>query len=236
MMVRRLSSPYVICGVLAGSSLLSSAVLLLDPEPFAPGAAALIAIGLLAYTVIAVAGVLLVRAPWARWLGLGASVGFIVAIAVAGFDSAWSVLAIGVALAAVAGLAGPWLTVWLRQRPGLGPEPKAVALPLVALGAAPVAGVAAWSGLSPAVILAAVLGPVAAWGYSRAWSWGLWALRIAYPIAAAVAATQLGWGGAVLIVGHGLVVAFLAWSQEASRAQRPIGAALPAPRYRRRTP
>lgn len=235
-MAQRLTSPYIISGVLGASSLLSSAVLLLDPEPLAPGAAVLIAVGLVAYTVIAVAGMLLVRAPWARWLGLGATISAIVVTAVTGFDSAWSIAAILVTLAAVAGLSGPWLTVWLRQRPGMGPEPKAVALPLVALGAAPIAGVAAWSGLSPPVIFAAVLGPAAAWGYSSAWTWGLWALRIAYPIAAAAAATQLDWRGAALIVGHGVVVAFLAWSPEASRAQRPIGAALPAPRYRRRTP
>jgi hypothetical protein len=235
-MSRRITAPYLISSLLAASSLLSAAALLLDPDPFAPGAAGLIAIGLLAYTVIAVAGMLLVRAPWARWLGLGATIGAVVVTAITGFDSARALLVIGASLVAVAALAGPWLTVWLRQRPGTGPEPKAVALPLVALGAAPVAGFAAWSGLSAPVLLAAVLGPVAAWGYSRARGWGLWTLRVAYPITAVVAATQVGWAGAILFAGHGLVVAFLAWSPEASRAQRPIGATLPAPRYRRRTP
>lgn len=234
--MRRARAPYVVCGLLAATALLSSAVLISDPDPFAPGAAALLAIGVVVYTVVAVAGVLLVRAPWARWLGLGATIGALVVTAVTGIDSAWSIAAIVVGLAAVAGLAGPWLTLWLRQRQGLGPEPKAMALPLVALGAAPIAGVAAWSGVSPPVVFAAVLGVVAAWGYSSAWSWGLWALRVAYPIATIAAATQVDWRGAVLIIGHGAAVAVLAWSGEASRAQRPIGAALPAPRYRRRTP
>lgn len=235
-MAHRITTPYLVSGLLAASSLLSSVALLFDPDPFAPGAAGLIAIGLLAYAVIAVAGMLLARAPWARWLGLGATIGAVVVTAITGFDSAWTLLIVGTSLVAVAALAGPWLTLWLRQRPGTGPQPKAVALPLVAIGAAPVAGFAAWSGLSAPVLLAAVLGPVAAWSYSRAWGWGLWTLRVAYPITAVVAATQVGWAGAILFAGHGLVVAILAWSPEASRAQRPIGATLSAPRYRRRTP
>jgi hypothetical protein len=235
-MAQRPTAPYIISSLLAASSLLASLALLFDPDPFASGAAALIAIGLLGYTVIAVAGMLLVKAPWARWLGLGATIGAVVVTAITGFDSPWVLLIIGTSLIAIAALAGPLLTLWLRQRPGAGPEPKAVALPLVALGAAPVAGFAAWSGLSAPVLLAAVLGTVAAWSYSRAWGWGLWALRAAYPITAVVAATQVGWAGAILFAGHGLVVALLAWSPEASRAQRPIAAAFPAPRYRRRTP
>ncbi len=232
----RLTPPYLISGVLTGSSLLSSAVLLSDPEPFAPGAAALLGIGIVMYTLVAIAGILLVRAPWARWLGLGTTVGVLVLTAITGFDSAWSIVAIVISLLAVAALSGPWLKVWLRQRPGTGPEPKAVALPLIALGAAPVAGLASWSGLTPLVGAVAVLGPVAAWAYARAWRWGLWALRVAYPLATAAAATQLAWQGALLLVAHGAVVGLLAWSPEATRAQLPIGGTLPAPRYRRRTP
>ena len=55
-------------------------------------------------------------------------------------------------------------------------------------------------------------------------------------VAAVVAATQLGLAGATLLTLHAAVVAVLAWSPEASRAQRPINARLPAPRPRRRTP
>ena len=233
--MQRLNVPYTISGLLAVSSLVGAAALMFDPDPFAVGAAALIAIGLLFYTVIALAGILLVRAPWARWLGLGVAISTLVLMALTGFDSASSIAAVGLALAAVAGLAGPWLRVWLRQRPGTGPEPKAVALPLVAIGAAPVAGLAAWSGLNAAVIFAAALGPVGAWGYARSWRWGLWTLRIAYPLIAAIAATQVAIVGALLLVAHGIGVAVFAWSPEASRAQRPIGGPLPAPRYPKRT-
>ena len=232
----RISAPYVICGILTGSSLLASAVLLSNPDPFAPGAAALLAIGIVMYTLVAIAGILLVRAPWARWLGLGTTIGALLLIAFTGFETAASIAGVVVSLVAIAALSGPWLKVWLRQRPGTGPEAKAVALPLIALGAAPVAGLAAWSRLTPLVGLVALLGVVAAWGYARAWRWGLWALRIAYPVAAAAAATQLEWQGAVLLVAHGAVVGALAWSPEANRAQLPIGGTLPAPRYRKRTP
>ena len=229
----RLTPPSVISGVLTGSSLWSAAVLLSDPDPFAIGAAALISIGVLGYTLIAVAGILLVRAPWARWLGLSTTIGVLLITAITGFDSAWAYLAIAVSLAAVAGLSGPWLKVWLRQRPGTGPEPKAVALPLIATGAPLVAGLAAWPGLTALVIAAAMLGPVAAWGYGRAWRWGLWALRIAYPVMAVAAGAQVGWPGGLLLGGHGVVVSVLAWSAEASRAQLPIGTTLPAPRPQR---
>lgn len=232
----RLSAPYVISGVLTASSLLSAAVLLADPDPLVTGAAVLITTGIVIYTLIAISGILLVRAPWARWLGLGTTIGALILTAITGFGSAWAYLAALASLGAIAGLSGPWLRVWLRQRPGMGPEQKAVALPIIALGALPVAGLAAWSGLTWLVVAAALLGPLAAWGYARAWRWGLWALRLGYPLVAIGAAAQVGLPGGLLLGAHAAVVAVLAWSAEASRAQLPIGGTLPAPRYRRRTP
>ena len=132
-------------------------------------------------------------------------------------------------------LSGPWLALWLRRRPGAGPEPRAVALPLLAVGAAPVVGFASWSGLAITAVVVAVLGPLGGWAYARALRWGLWVLRLGYPVAAVVAATQLSLAGATLLVLYAAVVVLLAWSPEASRAQRPISARLPAPRPRRRT-
>lgn len=232
----RASAPYVVSGLLAGSALGLTLVLLIDTEPLTPGAALLIAVGVWLYTVVAIAGILLVRAPWARWLGLGTAIAVAVAIAVAGFDSAAAILTAAVSLAAVAGLAGPWLTVWLRRQPGMGPEPGAAALPLVAIGAPLVAGIAAWNGPTISVAIAAVLGVVGASAYARADRWGLWLLRLVYPIAAVVAGVQLGLAWGALLVAHGVAVTLLAWSRQASRAQRSIGAVLPAPRYWKRTP
>jgi len=231
-MAQRFSALYVVSALLAASSLLASATLVYDPDPLVTGAAGLIAIGLLLYTLIAVAGILLARAPWARWLGVAVTTGALVVIAIAGFDSPWQIAALAVSLVAVAGLAGPWLGVWLRQRPG--PEPLAVALPLTAVGAPLAAGLAAWSGLTIGAVVVVALGPLAAWGYARAFRWGLWFLRIVYPVVAAAAAIRLSTPGAILLAGHGIVVALLAWAPQASRAQRPTGTPLPEPRHRKR--
>ncbi len=234
-MPQRITAPYIVSALFAASSLLTTTLLVIDPEPFSPGSAVLIALGLLAYTVVALVGILLVRAPWARWLALATTVGALVIAAVIGFDSALAVASAAVSLTAVAGLSGPWLTLWLK-RPGTGPEPRAVALPLLAVGAAPVVGFASWSGLAITAVVVGVLGPLGGWAYARALRWGLWVLRLGYPVAAVVAATQLSLAGATLLILHATVVAVLAWSPEASRAQRPIGARLPAPHPRRRTP
>jgi hypothetical protein len=234
-MTQRIAAPHVISTTLAVAAIVSAASLLFDPEPFAWGAALLIAIGLLAYGLISIAGILLVRAPWARWLGLGTVVGGIVVITITGFESVLAVAALVLSLIAVAGLAGSWLTAWLRQRAGTGPEPRAAALPLVAIGAAPLAGLAAWSGLTPAIIAAATVGPIAAWGYAASWRWGLWSLRIVYPVTAVAAAATVVLAGSIALVAHAVVVGMLAWSTAASRAQLATGTAIPVPRFRRRT-
>lgn len=234
-MLQRITAPYVVSALFAASSLLTTTLLVFDPEPFSPGSAALIALGLLAYTVIALVGILLVLAPWARWLALATTLSALVIAAIVGFDSALAVASAVVSLTAVAGISGPWLTLWLRRGPGTGPEPRAVALPVLAVGAAPVVGFASWSGLAITAVVFAVLGPIGGWAYARALRWGLWVLRLGYPVAAVVAATQVSRPGATLLILYGAVVAVLAWSPEASRAQRPISARLPAPRRRRRT-
>ena len=209
-------------------------VLAIDPDPFAPGAALLIAVGVWVYTLVSIAGMLLVRSPWARWLGLGVAVLIALVLAVTGLDSPGTILALVVSLGAVAGLAGPWLTVWLRQRPGTGPEPKAVALPLVAIGAPLVAGIAGWDGPTIAALIAALVGVVGGASYARSDRWGLWLLRLAYPVVAIAAGWQLGVPWGLLLIGHAGAVFGLAWTREASSAQRSIGSTLPAPRYRKR--
>ena len=235
-MPQPITAPNIVSALVAASSLLTTALLVIDPEPFSPGSAVLIALGLVAYTVIALVGILLVRAPWARWLALATTIGALVIAAVVGFDSALAVASAVVSLTAVAGISGPWLTLWLRHRPGTGPEPRAVALPLLAVGAAPVVGFASWSGLAFTALVVAVLGPLGGWAYARTLRWGLWVLRLGYPAAAVVAATKLSLAGATFLILHATLVTVLAWSPEASRAQRPIGARLPAPRPRKRSP
>ncbi len=61
-----ITAPNIASAFFAASSLLTTTLLAIDPEPFSPGSAVLIALGVLAYTVLALVGILLVRAPWAR--------------------------------------------------------------------------------------------------------------------------------------------------------------------------
>lgn len=229
--VHRITAPTVSSALLVAQTMALTLLALVDPGPFAPGAAALVVAGAWVYALVAIAGVVLVFAPWARWLGLATAVGELLVAAALDLSSVGGVATVIIGLAAVGALAGPWLKLWLRQRRGTGPEPRAVALPLVALGAPVVAGLAAWSGPSVAVIVAAVVGPLAAWAYSRSLWAGLWALRIGYPLAAVVAAFGLSPAGSVVMIAHGVAVAVLAWSSAAARAQRPVGGPLPAPRY-----
>jgi hypothetical protein len=233
--VRKVNPPTIISALLAASTLSLTILLLTDPAPLAPGSAALVAAGAWLYTLIGIAGVVLVYAPWARWLGLGTAIGELLVAAVVGIESAAAIAIVVIGLAAIAGFAGPWLELWLRRRPGTGPQPRAVALPVVAIGAPVVCGLAAWSGPSVAVIVAAVIGPIAAWAYARSLLTGLWALRLAYPVAAAVAAIGLSPAGAAALLVHGGVVGVLAWFPAAARAQRPVGGSLPAPRYQKGT-
>lgn len=233
--VQRITAPVLASALLVAETMTLTLLMLVDPGPFAPGAGALVVAGVWGYVVVAIAGMVLVYAQWARWLGLATAAAQLLIAATLDVTSVAGVSMVVTGLAAVGALAGPWLKIWLRQRPGAGPEPGAVALPLLALGAPVVGGLAAWSGLSVAVVVAAIVGPVAAWAYARSLWVGLWALRIVYPLAAGIAAIGLDVVGALLMAISGVAVAVVAWSPAAARAQRPVGGPLPAPRYRKGT-
>ena len=192
--------------------------------------------GIVIYTAIAIVGMLLVRAPWARWLALAVAVVTLVVGSVGGLSDVLSIAAVTLSLLAIGGLAGPWLRIWLRQRPGTGAGTAAVALPLVAVGALPLAGLASIDAAAPAAFALAVAGPVLAWAYARGFLWGLWGLRVVVPIIAIVAALTTGsWVGGVAFVAFGLACAVFAWSPGARDAQSPVQAPLPPPRAQNRS-
>lgn len=230
---RQVSAPLVIAGLFASAELAWVIHLGLSPDPFSPGAAALMIGGVVVYTSIALVGMLLVRAPWARWLALGITSATLVAGSLGGISDALSLGAVILSLLAVGGLAGPWLRIWLRHRPGAGTDAAAVALPLAAIGALPIAGLASIDATSPATLVLAFTGPALAWAYARGFRWGLWGLRVALPIAAIVAALASdGWASFALLFAFGLVVTALAWLPGASDALSPVQAPLPPPRPR----
>ncbi|MCJ7780328.1 MAG: hypothetical protein MUQ27_05835 [Acidimicrobiia bacterium] len=229
-MKRLTNAPILISGLFATAQILWSMRLAIDPDPFAVGAAVLVISGIVLYTVIAVVGILLVRAPWARWLALYATLVTLVVGTLGGVSPFLSIVATAMSLSAVGGLTGPWLRIWLRQRPGAGIDPAAVALPLLAIAALPLAGLASPEGLTVPAVASAVLGPVLAWAYARAFSWSLWALRIVVPPLAIIAAFAAGGWGAVAFIVFGVAVSALAWSPGARDALSPVQAPLPPPR------
>ena len=185
------------------------------------------------FPVVGVVGLLLVRAPWARWRAFATlALGLIVA-ATTGFDDVTAVVALVLSLVAIGGLSGPWLRVWLRRRPSAtGPEPRAAVLPLAALGLVPLIGFVSPDGLTVLLVMLATASVVAVVGYIRANSWGLWGLRLVVPALTIGAAVGLDAMGAIaLLVGGGTVTA-LAWTPAARRAIRGSVPPLPAPLHR----
>ena len=232
-MNRSASPPLIISGLFAVAELLWSIRLTVSPEPFSPGSSALVVAGIVLYTVIAIVGMLLVRAPWARWLALTTAVCTVVVGALGADVDALSITAALFSLVAIGGLAGPWLEIWLRQRPGAGVGTIAVALPLTAGAALPLAGLASVESATPAAFALAIAGPVLAWAYARGFAAGLWGLRLAAPVLALIAAIAgATWASAAFLV-YGTAVGVLAWSSAARDALSPVEAPLPPPRVTR---
>lgn len=227
-----MTAPRLIAGLVAASGLSWAVALLIDPEPFAPSSAAAIAVGLVTYTVVAVAGILLVHAPWSRGLGLGVAVaGPLLGIAT-GFGTA-AVLGLVFSGSAIVGLTGPWLRVWLRRRPAAGAPPaEAAALALMSITLVPMLGVANHEGLSPSQGLLALAGLVSTWGYARGHLWGLWGLRLVVPTLAVPATLMTPLPGTVLVAAVATSVSVLAWRRQ-SAAAIATTVALPSPRRRR---
>ena len=229
-MKRSASPPLIISGLFAAAELLWSIRLTVSPEPFSPGSSALVVAGIVLYTVIANVGMLLVRAPWARWLALTTAICTVVVGALGGELDPLSITAAVLSLVAIGGLAGPWLKIWLRQRPGAGAGTVAVALPLVAIAALPLAGLASVESATPAALTLAFAGPVLAWAYARGLAPGLWGLRLAAPALALIAAVAAGTWGSAAFLAYGTTVGILSWSPAARDAMSPVQAPLPPPR------
>lgn len=222
--------PVIISALFAGSELLWAIRFTFAPDPLSPGSSALVVAGIVLYTVIAVVGMLLVRAPWARWLALATAICTVLLGALGGKVDTLSTVAGVVSLLAIGALAGPWLKIWLRQRPGSGAGPIAVALPLAAIAALPLAGVASADSATPSAIILAFAGPLLAWAYARGFVSGLWGLRVAVPALALTAAIATAAWASVAFVIYGATVGVLAWFPAAREALSPVQATLPSPR------
>lgn len=218
-----------LCAVVLGAL----AVLTFDGS-LSSSSAALIAVGLVVAGLTGLAGLLLARAPWARWT-LVATV--ILAMGLASFDTStltWVTDAVG-ALALV-GLFGPWLRLWIRHHTVADAPGPAVVFLLSVGPAAPlfVGLCTVWSGAGPLPWLLAGTTLAASVLYGRGSSFGLWIMRLAVPVIGVGAAFTAGPIGGPLIGMGVAAVAIAAWHPASGKTTTVIAPVLPEP-VRRRT-
>jgi hypothetical protein len=216
-------------GILAVvSSVVGSATFAADPQPFDQAAAVVVLVGVIIVGLTGLVGLVLARAPWGRSTLLASVILSLVLASVPGSAGFWVALVIG-ALATV-GLLGPWLTLWVRHEPAAdAPGPVVIALIAVAPASPLCVGITALGGLHLAHVVLIVVAMASSWAYSRGIPGGIWALRVAVPIAGAIAiALTLGAGQIVLSIAVGAVT-IASWLPHARRATAVITPPLPEP-------
>lgn len=194
----------------------------------APSSVAMVVLGVTLVSLGGLAGLLLVRAPWSRWV-LGAAVVMSALLASATSSPMfWITLLLGAV--AIIGLTGPWLGLWVRQAPiadPIGPVPSALlaggAVAPVVVGLASIAGVITVHWIF--VISVAMSG----WAYGRGLPFGIWSLRTVVPIIGLAAAFVTPLPGVILIIAGTILLAGLAWSPGARRVTAVITPPLPPP-------
>ncbi len=224
-------APYVITALFTLSGAAWGIQLGVAPEPFAPGAAAVLALGLVIFVVVAAAGLLLSRGRWAPWLALIVTLAAMALAIVIDDLTAWAIFGLVAGFLTLVGLAGPWLKGWIRERPSAqGPGPKAVGVVFGALALVPAVALSSPSGLEPAHGILGGAGLLLAWGYARAQLWALWGIRLVLPILVLPALYVSPWPGKVLLVIVVGITVGLSWTREAFLAVSPLMSHLPGPR------
>ncbi len=225
--------PFAIAATLMAAGVAWTIHLVVTPDPWAADSAMAIAIGTLVFSIAAMTALLIGRGRWTRYFAMGLLVAELLIAAVGDFDG-WLIAAVALSGFALAGLGGPWLKGWLRERPAAGaPGYEPIVLAIGTFGLVPLVGVAAPSGLQPAHGMLGALGVLLSWGYLKGGPWALQSLRFGLPVAVVLAAVASPVGGAVLLIAIGAGLAYLAWTPAARLAVDPMPE-LPAPRRRRR--
>ena len=213
---------YLLAAISGVASLLS------EPGPISDDAVVMIAIGLAVATLVSLAGILLARAPWGR---TGAALVVVISMVLSAIGETpmmWVTVVLG--MAALVGLYGPWLGLWLRKGKVVdAPGPIPVALTSIGAVAFLAVGLAAWDGISAAHWVAAGAATLGAVLFGRGNRLGLWLLRTAVPALAAWAALSTPAPGSILLAIAGVLVGVAAWLPAARRTTTVITPPLPAP-------
>jgi hypothetical protein len=180
-------------------------------------AATVAAADLLIVTLVAIIGLVVTRAKWARRFSV-VVIGLMAVMALAMPISNYWVIALLLSGLAVVAVTGPYLDDYLRPPETGGPPPKSVVLLLLLLILPGVTAFLSGSPLSVAAWALAIGSPIVAWAYGKAMPVGLWAARIAVPAFGLAALWGLDWWAIVLLVIAVGVEAWLAWSKEVGLA------------------
>ncbi len=224
-------APYIITALFTLSGAAWAIQLGVAPAPFAPGAAAVLALGLVIFVVVAAAGLLLSRGRWAPWLALIVTLAAMALAIVIDDFTAWAIMGLVAGALTLVGLSGPWLKGWIRERPSAqGPGPKAMGVVLGALALVPAVALSSPSGLEVAHGILGGSGLLLAWGYARAQLWALWGIRLVLPILALPALYVSPWPGKILLAVVVGITVGLSWTRDAFLAVAPLMERLPGPR------
>jgi hypothetical protein len=199
---------------------------------FSSSSAALIAIGYLVSSLVALVGWLLVRAPWGRWSLVIAIAGSILLGST--LDSRATVVLYAIGAASLIALMGPWLRLWVRQHPPPGGLNRiALSLTIVSPLSPLVVGLAAYDTAHWSHWMAAFTASVGSWAYGRGLPMAVWSLRVAVPAASMAAFMTAPTPSRLLLASGASLVTVLAWLPEASQTSTFPNPPLPSPRPRR---
>ncbi len=225
--------PFLIAAATMAAGLAWTIHLLASPDPWEPDSALAIAIGVLVLSIAAMTALLLSRGRWTRIFASLLLVAEILIVLVAEVTT-WLVGAVVLSGLALAGLAGPWMKGWLRERPAAGaPGAGPIVLTIGAFALVPLVGLAAPSGLEPGHGVLGAAGILFSWGYMKGGVWALNGLRFVLPLLVVAAAAESPPVGAASLLLAGIALAVLAWTKDARLAVDPMPG-LPAPRRKRR--
>ena len=228
-----LRMPFAIAAVIMAAGLAWTIHLLVSPEPWEPDSAMAIAIGTLVLSIAAMTALLLSRGRWTRYFAITLILAELL-IAVVAVATGWLVAAVALSGVALAGLAGPWLKGWLRERPAAGsPGVAPILLVIGSFALVPLVGVVSPSGLEPAHGLLGAAGILFSWGYMKSGTWALYGLRFGLPVLVVAAAFASPAAGAVALLSAGAALTYIAWNKSSRLAVDPLPG-LPAPRKRTR--
>jgi len=207
---------------------IGSVALVNDSGPIARSSVVMILIGVNGVALSGLAGLILVRAPWSRWVLAGAVITATALASIGGGPWFWIALVVGAV--AIVGVSGPWLTLWVRKRPVAEPLGYVPVALLASAGLTPiVVGFAAYEGVTASHWLLVLIVITSAWAYGRGLRLGIWGLRVVVPVSGAAAALQTAFAGNIAIVAGALVITVLAWTPQARHVTAVITPPLPAP-------